>query len=401
MIKVWVVCAVVLGFVVMLFVVWYRNSIYSKKKQIEILLNTINDFLYIKDVKSRFIIANDRNARVLNLKSSKKLRGKTDLDFYPEHLARRFYNDELNIIKTGVPMEGIIEPGLNKHGEYIDISTSKYPIRNKKGKVIGIAGIGREVTDIIRYEKKLVALNKQLKSADNAKSELISIIAHDIRNSLNSIKGYSALISQKIDKLPVEKTSKYAKSINNSINNLNILLDNILTWSKVQEEGFNPKPIKLGIGEIIGEVCNLFMDESEYRGVRLNYDSADNSDLYLNADRGMLKIILRNVIGNAIKYTPKDGEVCVNAQKTGDEIQIMVSDTGCGINSGKVTEMMLYFNQLEGNPEKNSDSHGFGLKFCLDFLRLNQGRFSIRSNQPYGTIFSLFFQEATNPKSEK
>ena len=119
------------------------------------LIDNIPDFMYVKDLESRFVVANPHLAHVVGVKTTEELLGKTDYDFYPRELANAFYEDEQNVIRSGQPLYNREEKGVDSEGNEVDILTTKVPIRDSEGRVIGIAGVGRDISARKKMENAL------------------------------------------------------------------------------------------------------------------------------------------------------------------------------------------------------------------------------------------------------
>ncbi len=131
------------------------------------LIDNMPDFIYVKDAASRFLIANVAVAQVMGAKTPADLLGKTDHDFYPPELADRYLADEREVLTRGEPLIGREEPVRDAAGNLRWISTTKVPLRDEEGKVIGLVGIGRDITDkkkaeaaLRRYNERLEAIHK-------------------------------------------------------------------------------------------------------------------------------------------------------------------------------------------------------------------------------------------------
>lgn len=130
------------------------------------LIDSIPDFVYIKDEKGRFIVANKKLAETMGQVNGKQLVGMTDFDFYPRKMAEQFRLDELEIMKSGRPLLNSKEKGIDKNGNEIWVSTSKIPIKNNSGKVVGIAGIGKDITETLLDHEKLEEQKKILEESN-------------------------------------------------------------------------------------------------------------------------------------------------------------------------------------------------------------------------------------------
>ena len=205
-----------------------RESILQERNQLRTLIDSIPDVIFIKDRQSRFVVVNEMVAGVMGTKPE-ALIGKTDFEFYTPDLAQRYYDDEQAIMQAGEAKINYEEPHLDEHGNRIILSTSKVPLKNSNGEVMGIVGIGRDITRLKRIEvqlrkktedlqetnrlleqrqkeimdqseelaaqaQNLTITNTELERLNKTKDKFFSIIAHDLRNPFNAIMGFSDLL---------------------------------------------------------------------------------------------------------------------------------------------------------------------------------------------------------------
>jgi PAS domain S-box-containing protein len=135
---------------------------FDEGRLLHTLIDNMPDHIYIKDRSSKFILANQKIARTHGLRSGKEMIGKSDHDFYPRELADKYYRNEQDIIRSGEPLIGIEEKALNEEGEEIYLSTTKIPFRDEEGNIIGIVGIGRDITVRKQAETRLLEHAEEL-----------------------------------------------------------------------------------------------------------------------------------------------------------------------------------------------------------------------------------------------
>jgi diguanylate cyclase (GGDEF)-like protein/PAS domain S-box-containing protein len=127
----------------------------TERNMLRALIDNIPDFIYVKDAESRFVVANRHVARVMGVETQEALLGKTDFDFYPQEIAKAFYEDEQNVMRSGQPLYNREEKAVDNAGNEIHILTTKVPFRDNTGQVTGVAGVGRDITDRKRAEEAL------------------------------------------------------------------------------------------------------------------------------------------------------------------------------------------------------------------------------------------------------
>jgi PAS domain S-box-containing protein len=140
------------------------------------IIETVPDFLYIKNVKSEFIIGNQAVARAMGAQDPEELVGKTDFDFFARELAEKFYQDEQTVIHSGQPIFNTEEPGLDRNGEPLWVITTKVPFRNSAGEIEGVVGVGRDITERRNMEADLLVRNRQLATFNRVGQELAQLV---------------------------------------------------------------------------------------------------------------------------------------------------------------------------------------------------------------------------------
>jgi PAS domain S-box-containing protein len=127
----------------------------NERKMLRALIDNIPDFMYVKDTESRFVVANPQVARAAGVQTPEELLGKTDFDFFPRELATAFYEDEQNLIRSGVPLYNREEKGVDGAGNETHILTTKVPLRDSRGRVTHLAGVGRDISERKKTEDAL------------------------------------------------------------------------------------------------------------------------------------------------------------------------------------------------------------------------------------------------------
>jgi len=395
-----------------------RESLFNKENQLRTLVDNLPDFIYIKDVNSRFILANKRLSRVMIGKghTADELVGKTDHDYYEKKLADRFYADEQNIIRSGEPLIGRIEPGLDENGEQRIINTTKVPVKNSKGEVIGLVGIGRDITEIKRAEQKIqeqaehlqqtntlleerqeqiwqqkVEIEQQkeeLEKLNITKDKLFSIIGHDLKNPFHAIIGLADALSKNRDSISSEETMEIIGMMKSSSQYAYELLENLLQWSRAQTGKMQVTPQQIDLKNIIDDTLQLVAVSAEKKNIRL--DNRCKVPVILMADINMLTTVIRNLLGNAIKFTPEGGTVTISAGFVNDMLQLEVSDTGVGMTRETVTSLFKLDRHRSSPGTMGETGTGLGLLICKEFIELHKGRIEVESIPGKGSTFKVF-----------
>ena len=183
-----------------------KKQLFDEKHLLYTLIDNMPDFIYIKDTDSKFIVANQKIIDVHGLKSREQLIGKSDHDFYPRELADKYRSNEKAIIRTGAPLINHEEKSLDEKGNEIYLSTTKIPLLDAEGKISGIVGIGRDITDKIKAEDILLDHSDQLRQINvllegkqeeiQQQSEELSAQADNLRMANQELEKLSVAVSE-------------------------------------------------------------------------------------------------------------------------------------------------------------------------------------------------------------
>ena len=190
------------------------------------LIDNLPDLIYVKDNQSRFLLANRAVADQMGT-TPQELLGKTDFDFYPDELATTFYTDEQRIIALGEKIDRE-ETCLDSDGGEMVLLTTKVPLRTADGKIIGIMGIGRNITARVRAEQQMREAREAAEAANRAKSDFVANMSHEVRTPMNGVIGLAELLLEtRLD----ARQRDYAESIHESGKTLLTIINDILDFS--------------------------------------------------------------------------------------------------------------------------------------------------------------------------
>ena len=245
----------------------------------------------------------------------------------------------------------------------------------------------RANTALTEKNEKINEQNIELDKLNKTKNKLFSIIAHDLRSPLNSIEGVSELISKLLEQNKKDQILKLSKHIDQSVSNVNTLLDNLLNWALSQIKRLHIQFEKLDIYEVINHSIKIQSTIAESKDIELNSSAAEG--LYVFADLNLLRVILRNLISNAIKFTPEGKQVEINAIRIGEMIQINIIDTGIGMDANILKHIFDIKPEKLKEGTKGEKGSGLGLMLCKEFVEINKGEINIESNLQSGTKVSF------------
>lgn len=233
---------------------------------------------------------------------------------------------------------------------------------------------------LIEEEKKLILLNA-------TKDKLFSIIGHDLKSPLNSISGFSELLRKNVREGNIEESEICLDTIDTSIKNTFNLLDNLLTWAKTQTGQINFKPVIIPLLSTIEEAVNVLSTSAKLKGIFIHIDVAENIMIF--ADKNMLKIILQNLISNAIKYTNRGGNVILTSKSHLNSTEIIISDDGTGIKEITLNSLFSLNANISTEGTASEKGSGLGLVICKEFVEKHRGKISVKSVPGKGSDFSV------------
>lgn len=233
--------------------------------------------------------------------------------------------------------------------------------------------------------------NKILKSANNTRDKMMRLIAHDFRSPLISIGNTVQTIPFLIDNQDSNGAKNMCENVEGSVSRVLSLIDNLINWTLSQNETIPYAPDNYNLKDICTDIIEIYRSIAEFKQIKiLNHIAPDN---YIYADKNILITILRNLINNAIKFTPEKGEIILTAEQQNNKIQISVQDNGIGIEKDKL-KTIFNIEQKNNLGTKGEKGNGLGLFFCKEFALQNQGDIWVESEIGKGSTFYF-----TVPKS--
>ncbi len=233
---------------------------------------------------------------------------------------------------------------------------------------------------LIQYYKKIEVQRNELERLNEINNRLISIIAHDIKSPISGVYGILDLIE--LETFSKEELSYYIHDLSGTVDNLLNFLDDILHWSKAQVENKRIEPELFYSKKTWTQVLALYHHNIEAKNINL---VANDLEQPIYADQGSYSFITRNILHNAIKFTPKSGSIYIDLTKKGDRTITTIEDNGVGISEEKLEKILFskeWVTTIGTNDEKGT---GFGLKAAAKYIEIMDGKLQIESTPGKGT----------------
>ena len=238
-----------------------------------------------------------------------------------------------------------------------------------------------------KTNKKLQESEVHLKELNSTKDKFFSIIGHDLRNPLNALLGFSELISGNSREYTVEEIQKYTKIINDAAKNIHLLIENLLEWSRSQSGNIDFNPEETPIFPVLEEILKVFHIQAEKKSIR--FETAVPNTTLAYTDRNLLSTILRNLVNNAVKFTPKGGRIKISSKSSEKELTLSVKDTGVGMSAELIEQLFNFSSSVSMPGTTDEKGTGLGLILCKEFLDMHGGKIWVESKPGKGSIFSF------------
>jgi signal transduction histidine kinase len=234
--------------------------------------------------------------------------------------------------------------------------------------------------------------SKHLEDINKVKDKLFSIVSHDLKDSLTSIKGFIDLLQE--GSLSQAEFNNLIPELSENANNASLLLFNLLNWSKSQMQSLESNPSLFDIQEVFEEKTQLLEQKLDKKGILLRNKTLRD---FVYADRSMIEIVIQNLLSNAIKFSQEGDTITISNHISSGKSIISVSDTGVGI-SAENQKKLFKSNSFTTIGTENEKGTGLGLAICKELVDLNHGKIWVESDLNSGTTFYVELPKS-NPQN--
>ncbi len=231
---------------------------------------------------------------------------------------------------------------------------------------------------------KLNEANQKLEKLIGDKDQFISILAHDLKSPFNSILGMSEFLLESIKELEIAEIEEQVRIINKTSYQTYNLLEDLLLWTKSQANKLSLNIEPIGLNLLFNELSDEIGPFAERKSINMIFRTNNTS---INADKNILKTVLRNLISNAIKFTNEQGVVFIKAEKAEKAIKISVKDNGIGMDQSTVNNLWTAGEKNVMKGTMGEKGTGFGLAACKDLIHKHGGKIEVKSTEGKGSEF--------------
>jgi two-component system sensor kinase FixL len=364
-----------------------------KSELLDILMNNVPDSIYFKDRESRFTQINRTQAKLLGLEKEEEAIGKWDIDFFTRDHALSARKEEEAIMVTGKPLINYVRKvRRGDDGSYIWLSDTKVPIFNKKGEIIGTAGISRDVTRNKTIEIRQKKLLSQLEAANQELRDFAYIVSHDLKAPLRAIGSLSDwLISDHGHKLG-DDGRELLDLLRSRVQRMHDLIEGVLQYSRLGR--IKEDYVKLDVNKVVSDAVDFI---SPPTNIKIDVKKKLPE---VRFEKTRLNQVFQNLIGNAVKFMDKpQGLVQIDCLSKNGDWQFSISDNGPGIEEKYFDKIFQIFQSL--SPRDEYESTGIGLTLVKKIIEIYGGRIWIESVVGRGSTFYFTLPKELTSESHK
>ncbi len=251
----------------------------------------------------------------------------------------------------------------------------------------------RDITELRKNQERLKRYADKLEASNNAKAKLFSIISHDLRGPIGNLKTMIELILDSPESFRTDELKEILVALKDTSVSTYELLENLLYWSRSQLNQIDYNPTVFSLSKIVESTISLFKESTKLKEITIENHITDGN-LKVKADVEMVKTILRNLISNAIKFTPHGGKIVLRNYSDVETVIIAVKDTGIGITHEKLMEIFDSAKFVSTRGTDNEKGTGLGLDLVRDFVQRNKGKLWVESKPGKGSTFYFSLPKA-------
>ena len=377
----------------------------DERRFVDALLENLPDYIYFKDTASRFLRVNPAMAKCFGVTAAQVV-GKTDADFVPADAARKALADDQEIIHTGLPLVEVEEKIVQSDGGVRWELTTKLPLRDGTGRIIGICGISSDITKRKEAEEQIRVANEELTAALaevrrrqnqiiqqeqlRGLGQMASGIAHDFNNALSPIVGFTELLlNDPAKRADQQLLGKWLTSIYTCATDATAVVKRIREFGRQQKssnEIFQPVDLNQLIEQSIELTAPHWKDQTQASGWTIQIETNLRPVPAILGEESAIRGILTNLIFNAADAMPMGGRIALGTAVIDEFVELSVSDTGTGMSDEVRQHCFEPFFTTKGH-----QGSGLGLSMTHSVVQRHGGMVAVKSELGKGTTFTVRF----------
>lgn len=355
------------------------------QERLQAILDNMPMIVYLKDLEGRFMMVNRQFHETFGT-ADEAVIGHKELNVHKtEASANKFAEADEKVRRTGKPVE-VEEKVITRDGER-HMLIVKFPLYDKANELYAISAVGKDITELIRYQRQLINAKQRAEQAERLQEEFLANMSHEIRTPMNGIIGMTNLLET--TELTAEQR-EYLHLIKESSGILLMLINDILDLSKIKSGRMSVEKADYNLHQTIDSILAPFKVKAKEKGVQVSKVFQDLPQ-YVKGDQHKLQQVLNNLLSNAVKFTAQ-GAVSLFAtteQKPDGSLCLIcsVTDTGIGISPENLEHVFESFVQAGSDMVRRFGGTGLGLAITRRLLELQGGKITVSSTLGEGSSF--------------
>jgi PAS domain S-box-containing protein len=386
-----------------------EQALQESQTLLQLVLDTLPLSIFWKDRHCIYLGCNKQMLADAGLTTLTDMIGKTDFDLPWRHEAKLYRADDLEVMATGQPKLNIEEPITKSGNVYGWLRTTKIPLRNPGGEIIGVLGAYEDITDRKQIEaqlrqsnENLALANLDLARATRLKDEFLAHMSHELRTPLSSILGMTQALSREVYGPMTERQHRSLNIVERSGRHLLTLINDILEVAKIEAGKISLQMGEFSVLKLCEDSLEFVQQQALQKHIHVTLKFSPEVTT-LQGDELRLKQALINLLDNAMKFTPEGGQVYLEAgletypghshssEAPAPGLALAVTDTGIGIAPEDQSRLFNTFVQLDSSLNRQYFGTGLGLALVKRIMDLHGGIVAVHSNLNQGSRFTLHF----------
>lgn len=360
-----------------------QEELATERNLLRTLIDSLPDYIFIKDVQERYIMTNIAHAQAVK-KTSTELLGKTAFDVFPEEFAKHYQEDDLAILESGKPVFNIERQTVDDKGNIKTVLTTKVPIRDHTGQVAGLVGISRDITERKLLEARTVELLAERERIEFLE-RFIRDMSHDVRTPLTIIQSSLHLLQRNQNP---EKSEGFYDKINQQLIRLEELITASLELTHLMQPNLSLKLETVDLVPMIKSLVEEYQPFVESKNLSITFEE-EIDQCTVEIDVVEFARAMLHILHNAVTYTPEGGHITVGTTNRDDHLLVSIQDTGVGIPPLDLPHVFTPFFRADKSRSSKTGGHGLGLSIAYQVITALNGTIEVESKVNQGSTFLI------------
>jgi PAS domain S-box-containing protein len=309
------------------------------------------------------------------------------IKWFAEEEHEKLQNSIDSIINKKQQTKGVVYKMKRDDGTSFIAEFNSSPIENIDGNPTSFISTFRDITQRIESEEKLRVYSNELKELNASKDRFFSIVAHDLRNPLQGLLGFSSLLNDNFSDLTIDEVKEYIGYIYQSAKKMHSLTNNLLQWSRIKTGKIEYSPLNFNVYHAVKHNIDLLKPSAFKKEIEIVYDIDPDINIY--ADKKMFDSIFQNILSNAIKFSFPKNRIDMSTEINKNFIRISIRDYGMGIKKENTNKLFSIDTHFTTAGTQDEEGTGLGLILCKEMVEKHGGEISFESEYKKGSVFSF------------